>query len=142
MSSSGFRAAAMSALWIVSASAAGAETPQAPSQAQMKATLRTYFEAMNAGDIARLKSLCSSDAMIEDPIGTPLVTSDQFFNRVAPMKLKFDIVMMTASNTNVAATGLNLKVGARTLDAIEIFTFKPDGKIASMKAYWGSGDFR
>lgn len=106
----------------------------------MKAALGAYFDAMNAGDTAKLKSMFSDDAMIEDPFGTPLRTSNAFFDRLATVKLNFKILAVTAPAMPTAAAAVNLTTPHGTLTVIELFTFKPDGNISSLKAYWGSDD--
>lgn len=135
------RATALALMMVFCARAAQAQTaPQMPSQAQMKATLGAYFEAMNLQETAKLKAMYADDAMVEDPAGAAPRPAAAFVDAVAPLKLNFNVLLLTATQTSTAAAALYIGMAEGGLNAIEVFTFKPDGKIASMKALWGADD--
>ena len=115
---------------------------QTPSQEHMKNTVQAYFDAMNEGEAvaAKIKAMDAPDAMIEDPLGTPLRPAAVFIDGVLKAKLTFNVLLLTATPTNTAAAALYINTPTGGLNAIEIFTFNPEGKITGMKAYWGSSD--
>lgn len=115
---------------------------QAPSQAQMKTAMQSYFDARNVQDTPKLKTLFSRDATIEDPVGSPVRTANQFLDSVAASKVHFEVHLLTATQVSTSAAALTFKYALGTLNIIEIFTFKPDGKISSIRAYWGEEDRR
>ena len=53
-------------------------TTTAPPQAVMKAALQAYVDRTNAGDAAGLVALFAPDAVIEDPVGSPVKTYAEF----------------------------------------------------------------
>lgn len=127
-------------LSLTAAPAFAQTAPQVPSQAQMKAAMQAYFNGRNARDTPKLKSLFSDDAMMEDPVGSPLQPAAALLDRVAGAQLKFNVHQLTATQTPAAAASLSIASANGTLNLIEIFTFKPDGKIASIRAFWGAED--
>lgn len=115
---------------------------QTPSQEQMKNTVQAYFDTMNEGEAAaaKIKAMFAADAMIEDPLGAPLRPAAAFVDGVLKAKLNFNVLLLTATATNTAAAALYINTESGGLNAIEIFTFNPEGKITGMKAYWGDSD--
>ena len=49
-----------------------------PSQSAMRAALQAYVDCTNAGDVAGLLALFAADAVIEDPVGSPIKTAGDF----------------------------------------------------------------
>lgn len=113
---------------------------QAPTQAHMKGALLAYFEAMNDRDAAKVKAIFAADAMVEDPFGTPLRPAAVFVDGVTQAMISFNVLLVTATENASAAAALYINTPKGNLSAIEVFTFNPEGKITSMKAYWGPGD--
>lgn len=112
----------------------------APSEAQMKGALLAYFEAMNDHDAAKIKAMFAPGAMVEDPFGTPLRPAAVFVDGVTKAMIGFNVLLVTATENASAAAALYINTPKGNLNAIEVFTFNPEGKITSMKAYWGPGD--
>ena len=124
-------------------------TETVPSQAAMKAALQAYVDRTNAGDAAGLVALFAPDAVIEDPVGSPLKHADEipawFGDSVAFGARITPVAPMRGSHGNAAALvfdvvftppgGSPLRI--RTLD---VCTFDPDGLITSLRAYWGPDD--
>ncbi len=112
----------------------------APTEARMKGALLAYFEAMNDHDAAKVTAMFAADAMIEDPFGTPLRPAAVFVDGVTKAMISFNVLLVTASEHASAAAALYINTPKGNLNAIEVFTFNTEGKITSMKAYWGPGD--
>lgn len=118
-------------------------------QAQMKAALQAYVDRTNAGDAAGLVALFASDAVIEDPIGSPLksgaqiaawfadtVAFDTHITPVAPLRGSHGneaLVVFDVTFTPPGAARLRI----RSADAC---TFNADGLITSLRAFWGPDD--
>ena len=49
-----------------------------PSQAEMKAALQAYIDGFNADDADAIMALFADDAVIEDPVGSPLKSRAEF----------------------------------------------------------------
>ncbi len=105
---------------------------------KVTATLKALEVALKAGDKDKVVALFADDATIEDPAGSPLKTGkaaiDKFYANAVDKKIWIEL-----SNFDVQANGETnvdaaVHVGERTVQSKEIYTFKPDGKIASMKA--------
>ncbi len=118
-------------------------------QAQMKAALQAYVDRTNAGDAAGLVALFASDAVIEDPIGSPLksgadisawfadtVAFGTHITPVAPLRGSHgDEALVVFDVTFTPPDGTRLRI--RSADAC---TFDANGLITSLRAYWGPDD--
>lgn len=118
-------------------------------EAQMKAALQAYVDRANAGDAEGLVALFSSDATIEDPVGTPLKRGKEiaawfadtvaFKTRVTPQ------VPLRGSHGREAALVFDVEFtppdGVRTrIRSVDVCAFDDAGKIISLRAFWGPGD--
>src|SRR5690625_1975906 len=122
-----------------------------PTEQQMKAALQAYIDGFNAKDAEALASLFADDATIEDPVGTQPIqgkeTIAQFYRKavkaVQEMKLSSPI---RGSHSNAAAMAFEFTMNweGKTMHTkvIDVMEFNQDGKITSMRAYWGPGDSR
>ncbi len=120
-----------------------------PTQEQMKAALQKYVDGFNAHDVDSVLALFADDAVIEDPVGAPLrrgIKEIAEFYRgsvkvVESMKLAAPI---RGSHSNAAAMAfvVNLQLEGKpcVISVIDVMTFNDDGRIATMKAYWGPRD--
>ncbi len=118
---------------------------QIPSQADMKAKLQAYLNAVNVGDAAAAIALFADDATIEDPLGSAVQQGkpaiEAFVRGLVSRRTNFELVTpIRGSNTNAAAIAVKARVGTAVVNIIETYTFNPDGRISSMRAYWGSED--
>jgi Ketosteroid isomerase homolog len=125
------------------------DTTTGPSHALMRRTLEAYVDRINAGDLPGILALFAPDAVIEDPIGTPVKRGEDIaawfadtvafathIDPVAPIRgshgneslLVFDV-------TFTPPAGPRLRI--RSADAC---TFDADGRITSLRAFWGQDD--
>ena len=136
-----FRAAALVlALTVTALPALAQDSAPKLDAAQMKAAVTTYYDAMNAGDLAKAKSVFAANATVEDPVGGTRRPADAFITGIFNAKPVFTVSMLTGSRTNLAAAATNLKRVGSEVNAIHIFTFNADGKIANLTVYAGPGD--
>ena len=49
-----------------------------PTQTEMKAALQAYIDGFDAGDADAIMALFATDAVIEDPVGSPLKSRAEF----------------------------------------------------------------
>lgn len=108
-----------------------------------------YPEMVTKGDVDGIVALYAPDATIEDPIGSPLHRGSEAI-RAFYQAAAGTITMKRTGPVRVAgreaATPLVVLIGPegkqQVLDIISVMTFRPDGKIASMRAYWSADAMR
>jgi steroid delta-isomerase len=120
-----------------------------PTQAQMKAVLQKYIDAFNAADAEAIVALFADDAVVEDPVGSPprrgIAAIGEFYRgsvkRVKRIQLAAPI---RGSHINAAAMAFVVQLDWEgkpcEISVIDVMTFNDDGRIATMKAYWGQDD--
>lgn len=104
-----------------------------------------YVKGVSAHDIEIIKTLYDDNATVEDPAGTdPHVGLDaickfyeQSFNVI--VKLELTGPVRCADNAAVFPLVCNVILGDAKfkIDIIDIFEFNHNGKVQSMRAYWG-----
>ena len=114
-------------------------TAEGKTEAITKAVNR-YLEALSQGRPDDIAALYTEDATVEDPVGSDVHIGRQairgFYTTVEGADAKTEMVTLRALG-NEAAFFWRLMIGAMTIEVISTMTFADDGKIASMKAYWG-----
>jgi steroid delta-isomerase len=105
-----------------------------------------YVKGVSAYDIECIRTLYDDKATVEDPAGTdPHVGIDaickfyeQSFNVI--VKLELTGPVRYADNVAVFPLVCNIILGDSKfkIDVIDIFEFNPNGKVQSMRAYWGA----
>ena len=99
-----------------------------------------YLETVSQGRPDDIAALYAEDATVEDPVGSEVHIGRQairgFYTSVENVKSKTEVVTLRALG-NEAAFFWRLIIGGMTIEIISVMTFDQDGKIASMKAYWG-----
>jgi steroid delta-isomerase len=121
-------------------------TYAAPAESAMKEALQAYIDHFNAGDLDALISLFADDASVEDPVGSPakrgLAEIRAFYDESIKTGAKLALsAPIRGSHADAAAMAFEARIGALTIRVIDVMTFDSSGKIASMKAYFGQGDF-
>ena len=128
---------------------AAAPSPPDPGQDSMKKALAAYVDRINAGDKDGVLALFAPEAVIEDPLGSPPKTGadiDAWFTDT----IAFDthirpVAPIRGSHTNAAALVFDVTFqppeGPRLLiRSLDVCTFDAEGRITSLKAYWGPDD--
>ncbi len=120
-----------------------------PSEQEMKAALQKYIDAFQERDADALAALFAEDATVEDPVGSEVLRGKEaitaFYRKavlvVTHMALSTPI---RGSHGNAAAMAFDfeMNLGGRKVktSAIDVMEFDADGKIKTMRAYWGKGD--
>lgn len=118
-------------------------------QTMMKAALQAYVDRANAGDADGLIALFAPDAVIEDPIGSPLKTGadipawfadtvafDTRITPVAPLRGSHAHEALLIFDVEFTPPG-GERMRIRSADAC---TFNDAGLITSLRAFWGPDD--
>jgi steroid delta-isomerase len=117
-------------------------------QITAKAVLQAYIDGFNDADADALSALFASDAVIEDPVGTPLkrgadipawfrqgVAMGARLELVAPIRGSHGRAAAMAFKVHMVQDGQPLTI--RSLDTIEI---NEQGLITRLDGYWGVDD--
>ena len=117
--------------------------------AVMKAALQAYVDRINAGDAAGVLALFAPDAVIEDPIGSPVKRGPdlpQWFADTVAFRTRITpVAPLRGSHANEALVVFDVeftppdspRLRIRSADAC---TFDEAGRITSLRAFWGPDD--
>ncbi|MBH1997521.1 MAG: nuclear transport factor 2 family protein [Sphingomonadaceae bacterium] len=126
-----------------------AVAPAAPSQAEMRAALESYVARINSGDRDGILALFSPDAIIEDPVGSPAKAGEAitaWFNDTIAFATQIrSVAPIRGSHGNAAALMFDVTFQppggpAMLIRSLDVCTFDREGRITSLKAYWGPED--
>lgn len=99
-----------------------------------------YLETVSQGRPDDIAALYAEDATVEDPVGSEVHIGRQairgFYKAVEGANSTTEMVTLRALG-NEAAFFWKLSIHGMTIEIISVMTFDDEGKIASMKAYWG-----
>lgn len=115
----------------------------------MEATLRAYVDRINAGDAAGVLALFAPDAVIEDPIGSPAKSGADlprwFADTVAFGTRITPVAPIRGSHADEALLVFDVTFTppgspAMRIRSADAFRLRPDGRIVSLRAFWGPED--
>jgi steroid delta-isomerase len=112
-----------------------------------------YASRLSAGDAEGVVALFADDATVEDPVGSaPKVGRDVLLafyqgaiERAHPaVTVAGPVRAVPAAGAAAVPLQSRSHFGGRDveIDIIDVFTFAPDGRIASMTAYFGPANIR
>jgi steroid Delta-isomerase len=116
-----------------------------PSAEQITQTVNRYLELLGKGQADDIAALYADDATVEDPVGGGVHIGRQairgFYSNVENIKSQTEVMTLRALGSE-AAFYWTLTVdlgngGGMRIEIISVMVFDDEGKIASMKAYWG-----
>lgn len=112
----------------------------------MIATVHNYVEAFEKEDMNIIREIYSDDATVEDPVGTDVhVGIDAvcaFYEGAISSGAKLSLSGEPRCSGNAVAFPFQVKMPGIILDVIDVFEFDANGKVNSMKAYWGDGNMK
>ncbi len=126
-----------------------------PSEQQMKQALQAYIDAFNRVDTEAVVALYADHATVEDPVGTPPKTGREaiaaFYSYAMKTGARLKLAApIRASHGNSAAMAFDVELNMPGGEAqastralirvIDVMSFDAQGKIESMRAYWGRSD--
>jgi steroid Delta-isomerase len=107
-------------------------------------TVKRYLDLAAQGDVDGIVDLYADDGTVEDPVGSEVHIGRQavhgFYSQVPDTEKKTDLITLRTLGNEAAfhwTLTIDLGEGGVAIDVISTMTFNADGKIASMKAYWG-----
>jgi steroid Delta-isomerase len=107
-------------------------------------TVNRYLELLAKGDADGIADLYATDATVEDPVGGEVHIGRQaihgFYSNVPGTNNQTEVVTLRTLGNEAAfhwMLTVDLGNGRMRIDIISTMTFDDEGKIASMKAYWG-----
>lgn len=106
-------------------------------------TIDAYLSALAARDLDAILALYADDATVEDPVGSDPIQGQaalrEFYERALVVTLQPERVGTVKVSGREAAFQFHLTMPdlRRRFDIIEVMRFGEDGKIVSMRAFWG-----
>lgn len=119
--------------------------------AARKATLLRYVERFNAGDAQGVAVLYADDATVEDPVGAQVIAGRPailaFYEHATSLGARLEVVAPPRGSHGDAAVlsfVVHARIGGRParIDVTDVMTFGADGRIRTMRAYWGPDDLQ
>lgn len=123
--------------------------PDHPSPQVMKAALQAYADRINAGDVLGVLALFAPEAVIEDPVGTPMKQGSElagWFADTAAFGTRIEpVAPIRGSHGNEAALVFDVEFtppgGERLrIRSLDVCTFNQAGQITLLRAFWGPDD--
>ncbi len=111
-------------------------------------TVNGYFEAFDKGSADAVVALFADGATVEDPVGSKVRTGAdgllKFYSGAMSMQCKITPTGPARIVENEAAFPFHgvVQLPDKTMefDCIDVMTFNDDGKILTMRAFWGPGN--
>jgi len=117
---------------------------------KIRNTVASYLTTFSAGDREGWLDLFATDATLEDPVGSDVRTGresiGEFWDTSHSMTDSITLKMVQGPGVrgNEAAWAMeaHAEVGGSKFIAptIDVMTFDNDGRITTMRAFWGAGD--
>jgi len=107
----------------------------------LQKAVHQYIEAFDKADITLIQSLYAEDAIIEDPVGTPvrkgMAAITEFYQGAFAAGAKLVLNGQPRCAGNTVAFTFDVVMGNLKISPIDVFEMNEQGKVVSMKAYWG-----
>ena len=105
------------------------------------AAVHKYVEAFDKADLDIIREIYADDATVEDPVGTEahvgLEAVCAFYEGALASGAKLALTGTPRCAGNTVAFPFQVQMPGMTIDVIDVFEFDENGKVNSMKAYWG-----
>ncbi len=106
------------------------------------AAVHRYVEAFETADINIIKELYAADATVEDPVGTDTHNGIDaivaFYEGALSSGVKLALTGTPRCAGDEVAFPFQVKAPGMSIDVIDIFKFNAEGKVVSMRAFWGA----
>ncbi|CBL43856.1 Steroid delta-isomerase [gamma proteobacterium HdN1] len=100
-----------------------------------------YIQAVSTLDLDLIREIYASNATVEDPVGSPrhegIDAILAFYGRIKGVGVTLALKDTPKCAGNAVAFPFTATIGPTVMDIIDVFEFNEDGKVLSMKAYWG-----
>ena len=105
------------------------------------AMVNRYVEAFDKADMDIIREIYSVDARVEDPVGTDVHDGIEavcvFYEGALASGAKLALTGEPRCAGNAVVFPFQVQIPGMSIDVIDIFEFDHEGKVNSMKAYWG-----
>ena len=112
----------------------------------MIAMVHKYVEAFEKQDLDIIREIYSSDALVEDPVGTDahvgIGAVCAFYEGALKSGAKLALSGEPRCSGNTIAFPFQVQMPGITVDIIDVFEFNAEGKVNSMKAYWSEENMK
>jgi steroid delta-isomerase len=115
-----------------------------PSPEDNANTVNRYLDFVAKGQPDEVAALYADDATVEDPVGGEVHIGRQairgFYGAIENAKAQTEVITLRVLGNEAAfhwTLSLDFGGSGMRIDILSTMTFDEDGKIASMKAYWG-----
>lgn len=117
--------------------------------AQKRAAMQAYLDALNQDDLEGILALYADEATVEDPVGSePKVGKAairEFYAGSVALQPRATLVApIRCSYADAAAmafdVAVSLEQGPVVIRVIDVMRFNDEGKFVSMQAFWGASD--
>lgn len=122
------------------------------SRAEVEAAVATYFAATKSGDAAQWAGRFADGAVVEDPVGQPVLRSrdaimrqgEQFMSGFEEVGLYPDFVHVSGKRASAKWTGRGqTKEGQRVMfEGVNVWEFAPDGRVQKLMGYWDPAEMQ
>ena len=115
-----------------------------PSPEDNANTVNRYLDFVAKGQPDEVAALYADDATVEDPVGGEVHIGRQairgFYGAIENAKAQTEVITLRVLGNEAAfhwTLSLDFGGSGMRIDILSTMTFDEDGKIATMKAYWG-----
>jgi steroid delta-isomerase len=119
----------------------------AASPEKIREVIEQYVARVAGGTTDQIMELYADGATVEDPVGTEVRATPEaireFYSGLEALEQAGEVLSARIAGSEAAFLfELRTKAGDQTytLAPIDVMTFDDDGKITSMRAYWGDAD--
>jgi steroid delta-isomerase len=115
-----------------------------PGAEDIATTVNRYLELVAAGRADDVTELYADDATVEDPVGGEVHIGRKairgFYTSIENIKSTTEVVTLRVGGNEAAfywRLTIDFGESGMQVEPISVMVFDDEGKIASMKAYWG-----
>ena len=105
------------------------------------AVVEKYMQAFATNDLDLIKEIFAEDATVEDPVGGEvhrgIAAVLEFYRQGMAAGAKLELTGSPRCAGNAVAFPFCCTAAGMKIQVIDVFEFNSDGKVLSMKAYWG-----
>ena len=110
------------------------------------AMVHKYVEAFDKADLDIIREIYSVDARVEDPVGTDVHDGIDavcaFYEGALSSGAKLALTGEPRCSGNAVAFPFQVQMPGVEINIIDVFEFNHEGKVNSMKAYWGPDNMK
>ena len=119
----------------------------AASNERIREVVEAYVDRVSNGSVDEVLALYADGATVEDPVGTPVREGyDAIREFYAPLESLEQEGRLISARIAAGQAAFQFELATKagdqtyTLSPIDVMTFDDDGKITSMRAFWGNDD--